>query len=90
MGRPRFEPPTTFTDWDAETRNARRKHRREPGRWHLVAEGRRFYSRTVAAQLRAGRVKALPAGQWEVRYVPTDTAGQYALYIRPTQDDGAA
>lgn len=85
MARSRFEPPATFTDWEAEARNAQRKHRREPGRWHLVAEGRRTYSRTMAAQLRLGRIKALHAGEWEVRYVPTDTPGQVTLYIRPAQ-----
>lgn len=85
MARSRFEPPATFTDWEAEARNALRKHRREPGRWHLVAEGRRYYSRTVAAQLRAGRIKALAAGEWEVRYVATDDPQKFTLYIRPAQ-----
>lgn len=85
MTRSRFEPQPTFTDWAAEARNAQRKHRAEPGRWHLVAEGRRTYSRTVAAQIRAGRIAALDAGMWEVRYQATDAPGKFTLYIRPAQ-----
>lgn len=74
------EPVPTFTDWRQEAVNAKRK---APA-WHTVAQGRRFYSRTVASQIRLGRIPALQPGQWEVRYQATDVPGKYTLHIRYT------
>lgn len=81
------EPQPTFTDWRREAVNAKRK----APRWHLVAEGRRTYSRTMASQIRLGRIAALqPQGAWEARYQATDQPGHFTLYIRFTGADSAS
>jgi hypothetical protein len=77
------EPRSTQTDWTRETLNAKRK---APA-WHLVGEGRRTFQRSMAAQLRAGRVRAIDPAQWEIRYQPTDAPGRVTLYIRFTGKD---
>lgn len=87
MNRSRFsgEPRSTYTDWTREALNATRK---APA-WHKVGEGQRLFNRTMASQIRLGRVKALDPKRWEVRYTPTDDPQRVVLFIRDTSKDSA-